>query len=71
MTYYIVTVEMPIYIGIEAPDEETAKGIAEDHWDEQRVAETLTLAVDRTDFYIGGDVDIWESDDIDVSEDIS
>lgn len=69
MTYYVVTVEMPIYVGIEADDEEQAKGIAKDHWDEQRVAEKLTQAVDWTDFYVGGDVDIWESNDIDVSID--
>lgn len=67
MNRYIVTVNPPIFISVEADDPEQAKGIAEDHWIEQRTFEMIENAVDRTDFYIG-DVDLFDSHDTTVEE---
>ena len=71
MTRYIVTVNPPVYVSVEAPDPDTAKGIAEDMYEEQRVSVLLTEALEDTSWYVGGDVELFESYDTDVSEDLS
>lgn len=68
---YIVTVNPPVYVSVEADNEEQAKGIAADYWDEQNVAGRLTYALEETSWYVGGDVDLFDSVDTDVSEDLS
>ncbi|HXS46439.1 MAG TPA: hypothetical protein VN756_03140 [Solirubrobacterales bacterium] len=70
MTRYIVTVFPPIFVGVEAEDEEMAKGIAADKWSEQRVFGYLENGIDQTEFYIG-DVDLFDSDDTSVEIDLS
>lgn len=71
MTCYIVTVQMPVYIAVEANDPEQAKGIVEDRWYEEHIAARLSESVDSSGWYVGGDVDLFDSDDTDVSVDES
>ncbi len=67
---YIVTINPQFYVSVEADNEEQAKGIAEDYWNEQRLFEKIENAVDWTDWYVG-DVDLFDSDDTTVSVDES
>lgn len=68
---YIVTVNQPMYVGVEADNPDMARGIAADYWDEQRIAQKLNEAVEDSSWYVGGDADLFDSDDIDVGEDES
>lgn len=63
---YIVTYDIPVYVTVTAWDEETAKGIARDYWDEQRAFEHMEQGLGPTDWYVG-----IPYDDEDVSENLA
>lgn len=67
---YIVTVQVPMFHSVTAHDEDEAKGIAADHWHEQRLDLMLENMAERSDWYVS-DVDLFESHDTTVTEDES
>jgi hypothetical protein len=70
VTRYIVTVNPPIFVSVEAPDEDAAKEAARELYFAERVDLMIQAAVDKAGFGMG-DVDLFDSYDTTVSVDES
>jgi len=57
---FIVTVDVPIYISVSAPDAETASGLAETYWSEDKVADKLELGLEDTGWFAGDPYEDWD-----------
>jgi hypothetical protein len=66
MARYIVTYDVPVYVSVEANDEDEALGIARDYWKEQETYKALESGLEPTSWYVGEPYD-----DEDVSKDES
>jgi len=61
---WIVTYDIPVYVSVSAPDEDTAKDLARTYWLEDGVYRHIEDGLEPTSWYLGEPYD-----DIDVSED--